>query len=107
MFRPSLKKSVKKIRKAGESGSMQMHELWLAVASSGERPWWSVFFECRGRKLRNISGTCREGSRCPSSAINQMIEDIQERVPSATFRGAGTAYHGHFEIPDVFGLTIR
>ena len=91
---------------------MQMHELWLAVASSGERPWWSVFLNAEDVNYEIFLELVAKAHGAHLQApLNQMIEDIQEQVPSWLY-DLSRSWYGFIswtfrEIPDVFSLTIR
>lgn len=103
MFSPIFEKKCQENQESRrESGSMQMHELWLAVASSGERPWWSVFLNAEDVNYEIFLELVAKAHGAHLQApLNQMIEDIQERVPSWLYDLSRSwydfLYHGHFE----------
>ena len=100
---PIFEKSVKKIRKAGEKAAPCKCTVMACSGFLWRKAVVECLFECRGRKLRSIflELVAKAHGAHLQAPLNQMIEDIQERVPSWLYDLSRSwydfLYHGHFE----------
>lgn len=59
-----------------------MHELWLAVASSGDKPWWDGFLGEDFTPDSFLELVIKAYGAYMEAPLNQMIEALENKVPS-------------------------
>ena len=81
MFSPLLKDKDVVGRDLNEEEPAFMHELWLAVASSGDKPWWSSFLDKKFTPDALLELVVKAYGAYMEAPLNQMIEALKEQIP--------------------------
>jgi len=103
MFSPVLEEENKdNIDDSREAESLPMCKLWLAVASSGDKPWWSNFLNDDAVDPEVfLELTVKAHGAHLQAPLNQMIETLKDRIPSWLYELCRSwydfLYRGQFE----------
>lgn len=82
MFSPILKEKDLVDHDLNEQETIPMHELWLAVASSGDEPWWDGFLGERFTPDAFLELVVKAYGAYMEAPLDQMIQALKDEMPS-------------------------